>query len=345
MMPNWHEWQSRAQSTLRTLLGSEESGPSQQRSRRVGGRIALAFAGLVAGFVLMLAVIDWNMMRGPVARYLSARLDRDVRIDGDLDVALFSWTPGATVNGLVIQQPAWVKEQNSAAGTFGEIERLAVSIDLLELLTGDIVLPEFSVTRPSFRLLRDASGRANWEADPDAHGVPPRLPPIRHFVIEGGQLDLNDAKKKLTLSGSFSSQETEGGSENSFRLDGKGQLNRRPFALMLTGDPLLNVDPDQPYGFKGDVRAGDTRVVAQGALSRPFNLGAFSVDVVFAGPDLAELYDLTGLALPNTPPYRITGVLTRATDQWRLEGFSGNSGWSTTEMLLIPTPPATPISL
>ena len=81
-------------------------------------------------------------------------------------------------------------------GTFSEIERLAVSIDVLELLTGDIVLPELSVTRPSFRLIRDASGRANWEADPDGEDVAPRLPPIRHFVIEGGKLDLVDATKE-----------------------------------------------------------------------------------------------------------------------------------------------------
>ena len=329
-MPRWHEWKSRAQSALhraRTLLAREESGPAPSgRSGRVAGRIAFAFAGIIASIALVLAMIDWNAMRGPVSRYLSARLDRDVRIDGDFDVTLFSWTPRATVNGLVIQQPEWVKEQNSKAGTFAEIERLAVSIDVLELLTGEIVLPELAVTRPSFRLIRDRAGRANWEADQDGEDVAPRLPPIRHFVIEGGQLDLIDARKKLVLNGSFSSQEVEGSSENSFRLDGKGQLNRRPFTLKLTGDPLLNVDPDQPYGFKGDVRAGDTRVVAQGALSRPFNLGAFSVDVLFSGPDLAELYDLTGLALPNTPPYRVTGDLTRAGAEWRFEGFHGKVG-------------------
>ena len=295
--------------------------------RRTLGHIALGFVGVLAVLVVVLATLDWNAMRGPVSHYLSSRLDREVRIDGDLDVALFSWTPRATVNGLVIQQPAWVKEQNIAAEPFAEIERLAVSIEVIELLTGDVVLPEFSVTGPSFRLLRDVAGRANWQADPNATGAPPpRLPPIRHFVIERGRLGLVDARKKLVLNGSFSSQEVGGEAENVFRLDGKGELNRRPFTLKLTGDPLLNVDLDQPYGFKGEVNAGDTRVVAQGALSRPFNLGAFAVDVSFSGPDLADLYDLTGLTLPNTPPYRVSGDLTRAGHTWRFEGFSGKVG-------------------
>src|SRR5262249_7213866 len=148
-----------------------------------------------------------------------------------------------------------VKDQNNGQEPFAEIERLAVSIDVLELLTGAVVLPEFSVTRPSFRLVRDARGRANWNTDPNATGAPPppRLPPIRHFVIEGGRLNLVDAKKNLVLNGSFSSQEVGNDAENAFQLDGKGALNRRPFTLKLTGDPLLNVDPDQPYGFKGEV--------------------------------------------------------------------------------------------
>ena len=332
-MLRWPELQSRATSAYRcalALVAGEDSGPSpaglSRRAGKIVGRTALVLAAFVGVVALVLATLDWNAMRGPLSRHLSARLERDVRIDADLDVTLFSWTPRATVSGLVVQQPDWVKEQNTGAGTFAEIERLVASIDLMELLTGDVVLPEFVLTRPAFRLVRDASGRANWHADPDEQDVAPRLPPIRHFVIEGGKINLLDAKKKLVLDGTFSSQEVEGGSENSFRLDAKGQLNRRPFTLNLTGDPLLNVDPDEPYGFKGDVRAGGSRVVAAGALSRPFNLGAFAVDVSFSGPDLAELYDLTGLALPNTPPYRVSGDLTRAGHAWSFERFDGTVG-------------------
>lgn len=332
-MLRWPELQSRANAAYRRTtawLRRDDSGPASPGARprgwRTAGRIAAGFAGLAAVFVLVLATLDWNAMRGPLARYLSTRLERDVRIDGDLDVALFSWTPRATLNGLVVQQPDWVKEQNNSAESFAEIERLAVSIDLSQLFRGRVVLPELALTRPAFRLLRDASGRANWRADPDEQNLAPRLPPIRHFTIEDGRLNLRDARKKLVLDGRFSSQEIEGGSENSFRLDGKGQLNRRPFLLTMTGDPLLNIDPDQPYGFKADVRAGDTRIVGQGSLAEPFDLGAFEVDATFSGPDLAELYDLTGLALPNTPPYRVAGTLTRDRERWHFEKFNGAVG-------------------
>jgi len=330
-MPRWPELQARAKTAYRRALEwirREDSGPqrSSRPSGRVAARIAAGLAALVAIVVLVLATLDWNAMRGPLSRYLSSRLDREVRIDGDLDVTLFSWTPRAILNGLIVQQPDWVKEQNANAESFAEIERLAVSIDLGELFRGRVVLPELALMRPVFRLLRDASGRANWRDDPNAQDGAPRLPPIRHVAIEGGRLNLLDARKKLTLDGTFASQEIEGGSENSFHLDGKGQINRRPFLLTMTGDPLLNLDPDQPYGFKADVRAGETRVVGQGSLAKPFDLGGFQVDATFSGSDLAELYDLTGLALPNTPPYRVEGALRRDGEMWRFEKFDGTVG-------------------
>lgn len=329
-MLRWPELQSRAKAAYRRALAwvsREDSGPG---STGTGGRVALrVFAGLAALvgiFVLVLATLDWNAMRGPLSRYLSSRLEREVRIDGDLDVTLFSWTPSATLNGLVVQQPDWVSEQDNSTESFAQIERLAVSIELGQLLRGRVVLPELALTRPAFRLLRDASGRANWRVNPEDEDLAPRLPPIRRFVIEQGQLNLLDARRKLVLDGRFSSQEIEGSSENAFRLDGKGELNRRPFVLTMTGDPLLNIDPDQSYGFKADVRAGDTRIIAQGSLAEPFDLGAFDVNATFSGSDLAELYDLTGLALPNTPPYRVAGLLTRDREMWRFEKFGGTVG-------------------
>ena len=91
--------------------------------------------------------------------------------------------------------------------------------------------------------------------DPEENDVAPTLPAIRDFSIQGGRLTLRDAEKKFVLDARFSSQEIEGGSENSFSLDGKGELNKAPFTLRMTGDPLLNIDPDKPYGFKTEVRA------------------------------------------------------------------------------------------
>ena len=84
--------------------------------------------------------------------------------------------------------------------------------------------------------------------------------------------------------------------------DRDGRLNGATFALEVHGRSLMHVYPAMPYQFSGKVRAGATRVTADGLITRLFDFGHFQENVTFTGNDLANLYYLTGLALPNAPP-------------------------------------------
>ena len=285
------------------------------------------FAGLVAIIVIVLATLDWNSMRGPVSRYLSGRLHREVTIAGDLKVKLFSWTPSADVNGLVIAQPDWVDEKIRTAGPFADVQRLTFAVDLKQLFSGHLLLPEVNIEQPKVRLFRDASGRANWNFADDKNAPPVRLPPIRHFVIRDGQLGAEDVKRNVTFLGTFSSEENDVATQRQFfGLVGQGQLNRAPFSLDVKGDPLLDITPDKAYAFDAHVHAGATRIDAKGSLEKPFDLGKMQLAASFVGPDLADLYYLTGLALPNTPPYHLSGDLQRDADDWRITNLTGQVG-------------------
>jgi len=96
--------------------------------------------------------------------------------------------------------------------------------------------------------------------------------------------------------------------------------------MHIQGGPLLNIDRATPYNFDLQVAAGATRVVAKGAVTHPFNLRLFTAAVTFAGPNLADLYYLTGLALPGTPPYRVRAMLSRDGARTSLTGLSGTVG-------------------
>src|SRR6185436_17023689 len=126
--------------------------------------------------------------------------------------------------------PEWVKrEQPNAAETFAEISGFAISVDLWRLLTGRWILPEVVIDHPQLHLLRDATGKANWRRNPD-EDTPLDLPPIRHFAIKEGKLDLLDIKRKLEFSGTVASEENEPqAGERTFELIGDGHLNRQPF--------------------------------------------------------------------------------------------------------------------
>ena len=287
------------------------------------------FAGLVAIIVIVLATLDWNSLRGPVGRYLSGRLHREVTIAGDLKVTLFSWTPSADMSRLVIAQPDWVGDKIRAAGPFADVQRLTLALDLKQLLRWRVLLPEVNVEQPRLRLFRDGSGRANWNFADDKNAPPFRLPPIRHFVIKDGQLGAEDVKRNLTFLGTFSSEENDVATQRQFfGLLGQGRLNTHPFSVDVKGDPLLNITPDKAYAFDAHVRAGATRIDAKGSLAKPFDLGKMQVVASFVGQDLADLYYLTGLALPNTPPYHLSGDLARDVDDWRVTNLAGQVGES-----------------
>ena len=109
-------------------------------------------------------------------------------------------------------------------------------------------------------------------------------------------------------------------------MSGEGRLNNRPFTLELSGAPLLNVRRDRPYPFVADVRAGGTRIEAEGSITRPFNFNAWQADVRASGPDLADLYYLIGIALPNTPPYTLAGDVTRRGQRFGMPRVAGRVG-------------------
>lgn len=292
--------------------------PPSRKTLKVGG-IVLALIALA--IAVLVAVWDWNWFRGPLERAASARLNRQVDIVGDLNVDLWSWQPSATVDGITIANPAWAGRDR-----LGSIGRLTVKVRLIPLLWGDVDLRLLSVDRPTFRLLADDSGRKNWDFSDGRDKEPTRLPPIHSFIIRDGRLSYLDTRRDVRFEGTINARERLGAENRGFELVGQGTINRAPFRAEVTGGPLLNIERDQPYPFDAEIRAGRTYITARGAVPRPFDLGQFHMVATARGPDLADLFPITGVALPNTPPYSLRGRLSRNDLVWRIEGLSGRVG-------------------
>lgn len=290
--------------------------------------IGIVLGALVVAALLFAAFFDWNALRGPIARKASAETGRTVRLDGPLEVHLFRWSPSVTVNGLKVGNPPWAGKDQMV-----EVASITVAVKLLPLLTGRVILPTLEIHRPTVRLVRQKSGRANWDLGrqetPNEKSKPTKIPTVQHFVLDDGRLFVRDDRRKLHFSGTVASRETRsggGGGEQGFALSGDGALNGEPFKLSLTGGPLINLNPDKPYPFKAEVRAGQTRVTAAGRIPKPFDMGRFATALTVSGDDLADLYYLSGLALPNTPPYRLSGTLRRNGATFAFHGFDGRIG-------------------
>ena len=279
------------------------------------------FSALILALLLVLYFLDWNQFRGPIGRYLSDRYDREVRIDGNLQVKLFSRQPRIDVENLYIGNPDWVKQKQGA-----NIRQARVELRLFPLFRGDLILPIVQIDRPDVLIVRDANGRTNWDSQEPDDKDGWQLPPIQRFLINNGHLVIEDGVRKLKFTGTINSSEEAGGARAAFTIDGDGTLNGNIFTADVRGGPLLNIDESRPYQFNASLQAGTTHVTAKGSITRPFDLGEFTTALTLRGPNLADLYYLTGLTLPGTPPYQLRGNLQRAGSQYRFTAINGRIG-------------------
>ncbi len=293
------------------------SGPAKKALGWTGA--VLAILALIV--TILILIWDWNWFRGPLERAASARLHRQVTIAGDLNVNLWSWRPSATVDGISIANPSW-----AGAGKLGTIDRLRVRVRLVPLLWGKADIRVLAVERPNFSLLADAKGRRNWDFSDGREKKPMDLPPIQRFVIRDGQLRYLDAQRDIRFQGTINAREKLGANNRGFELTGKGTINGAPFRAEVVGGPLLNIKRTKPYPFDIDLHAGRTYITARGAVPKPFDMGEFYMNATARGPDMAQLFPLTGIALPNTPPYSLRGRLSRDGLVWRVDNLGGRVG-------------------
>ena len=276
-----------------------------------------------AAVIIFLVIFDWNWFRGPLAHIASQKLNRQVGILGDLDVHPWSLTPSAEVHDVTVAQPPQLH-----AGEMAKVGTIAVRVQLLPLFKGKQIIELVEATGGEVQLQRDITGANNWQfGDPTKRNQPVKLPVIQNFVVKDGHILFKDAQHKLTLDGIVNTSEhLSGPDRGSFSLKGHGTLNAEPFTLVLTGAPLIHIDRNHPWPFKADLHSRSTHATADASIDKPFNLGRFGGRLTVTGEDLADLYHLTGLALPSTPPYRVSGHLRRNYARYDFDRFTGRVG-------------------
>lgn len=291
------------------------------RTEAIAGGATVAILALI---IILLMLFQWNWLRGPVGDWASARYDREIELNGDLDVNLFSPTPSAHIRDLRIGGPDWALERDTL-----RIADARASVRLGALLGGRVEMPVVQITRPEVTLISTADGRKSWLLDPDKpesdDGL--KLPPINRLIIRDGRLSLSNQERDIQLEAAVNAREGSDG-DAGFHLDGRGTMNGTPLTLEVRGGPFINIRRDRPYGFTAALSGVGSKLEAEGSITRPFDLGQFTATLSLQGRDLADLYLLTGITTPNTPPYRLSGTLTRDDAVFTFNDFSGRVGSS-----------------
>jgi uncharacterized protein involved in outer membrane biogenesis len=272
-----------------------------------------------------------SFWRWLIVHQVARATGRPVSITGDVTVHLFTFTPELTVEGLTIANPEWAGSHDMLS-----VKKFDATLSLKSLLRFHLIFPQVTLDAPAIDVQRDSSGRANWDLSRSGNravdhsaSAPLHLPVIQQLNLTNGTLTVVDRLRKLTFNGQISVAETENSADNhALKLRGSGTLNGKPFQLKLDGEPLIDVQPSKPYAFETSVTAADIKLSAHASIPHPFDLAALQASFHVSGSDLADVYYLTGLALPNTPPYDVSGTLVRDQLRFKVDDLRGKLGSS-----------------
>lgn len=212
-----------------------------------------------------------------------------------------------------------------------ELARGEAIIDGKALLTGRLDVLLVTAERPGIVLEKDKEGRGNWQfGDPNkaATDAAPDFP-VRKLVVRQGQVAYRDLPGKIDIGLNVNSQQQEGSDVDRLAIEGTGKIGDSDFKLHGTADTVLNIqNKEHPYAFELEMTQGDNRARMAGSLKEPLRFEGLAADVHLEAKNAYDLYQLTGVAIPPTPPYVLDGKLYREKDLWRLDPFVAKIGAS-----------------
>jgi len=263
---------------------------------------------------------DANILRAPLARFLSVRLDRPVEIRGPLHIDLFPRVR-LEMNAVTVANAEW-----GSRPTMLEVERAVIGVQVLPLLRGRTVLEEVALRKPDVLLERNAAGEVNWRFG--TRSPPTRTaatgPEIRSLSIEAGKARYRDPTTRSDVVVRIDSRAEASGT--AVALSGSGRVRGREFDLEGRAASLLELtDEGKPYRLDVKLRAGHTRAAFDGTVV-PLKLETIDGRVQLSGKDLSELSTLLPVALPWSSDYRVSAHLRREGEKYSLRDLAGRVG-------------------
>ncbi len=297
---------------------------------------------LIVVAIIIIATFDWNRLKPTINAKVSTELNRPFAIRGDLGVVWErqkeetgwrSWVPWPHVHAddIILGNPPDIPEV-----TMVHLPRVEATLAPLALLTKTVYLPWIKLQKPDARLIRLSEKNNNWTFNlASSENKDPNAQPsgwsfrLDNILFDQGKVTVDDKVSKADieifidpLGKPVPFNEITGDSKDKakvadyvFGLKAQGRYNGQPLTGTGKIGGMLALRSDgTPFPVQADFRSGNTRVAFVGKVNDPMNMGGVDLQLKFAGDSLGELYDLTGVLLPDTPPFETDGHLVAKID-------------------------------
>lgn len=304
---------------------------------------------LIVVAIIIIATFDWNRLKPTINQKVSTELNRPFAIRGDLGVVWErqkeetgwrSWIPWPHVHAddIILGNPPEIPEI-----TMVHLPRVEATLAPLALLTKTVYLPWIKLQKPDARLIRLSEKNNNWTFNlaSSASNDPNAQPSdwsfrLDNILFDQGRITIDDKVSKADveifvdpLGKPLPFNEVTGDSKDKshvadyvFGLKAQGHYNGQPLTgTGKIGGMLALRSEGTPFPVQADFRSGNTRVAFVGKINDPMKMGGVDLQLKFAGDTLGDLYDLTGVLLPDTPPFETDGHLVAKIDTQKSSVF------------------------
>jgi uncharacterized protein involved in outer membrane biogenesis len=287
--------------------------------------------------IVIIATFDWNRLKPTINEKVSTELNRPFAIRGDLGVnwarqkeetGWRSWIPWPHIHAedIILGNPPGIDEI-----TMVHLPRVDATISPLALFTKTVYLPWIKLQQPDARLIRRSEKLNNWtftlaaDENADANAKPSSWSfRLDNILFDKGRIVIDDAVSRADmtiqvdpLGKPLPFSEVTGKKDDSnkagdyvFGLKAKGRYNDQPLSGEGKIGGMLSLRSETtPFPVQADFRSGNTRVAFVGTVKDPMNMGGVDLKLKFGGDSLGDLYELTGVLLPDTPPFETDGRL------------------------------------
>ena len=301
--------------------------------------------------ILVIVFIGLLIFAEPIVKSLTERkgsksLGRELIIEGDFNID-WGWKfTQVRADKIRLSNAPGYPEANMMS-----IEGLEFSFKPLKLLFGTLEFGDIIVDKPYLVLDKKTSTDKNWNFPifsganiaSEAALAKDRynFPVFKTLALKTGVFIYRDAIKGMDLALNLDSVSGQGGHENAaqptvnatldtaFTIFGSGTMQGQKFAVDARGgalNTLRNSRADYPLTLK--IIMGSTSIFVDGTFKDPIKLSGVNASLKITGHNMADLFYLTAIPLPITPPYVLEGRLTNFAKVWHYDNFRGKVGGS-----------------
>ncbi|ATY32914.1 AsmA family protein [Sphingomonas psychrotolerans] len=308
-------------------IGDSPARPAHAPGTPLASIIAVVttLLGLIVLAWTVLFVTKGRFLKSTFERIAAAQTHRNVHVAGDFQLYFAPFNVKFLAEGLTVSNPEW-----AGRGNFFSAKKIDTRISTWSLFAHKYRFNWVGIEDGHVDLQWDKAGERNtWTFSQKKKGDPFELPAIRRALVQGTLVRYVDPRMQIEAAIRVHTVEaTDTKVANAVRFDGNGTARGTRFTLngaLLSPNATVSGGENELQLHVEGVR---TNIDVSGTLPGATELEGADLHVDARGQNLADIFAVFGIAVPDTRNYRLRAATTKRGDEWRFTGLRGRFGAS-----------------